>query len=181
MLLLLRNGRQAQYLEFVRKTRTMIFVTVGTQLPFDRLLRDVDEIAPLFPQTKFVAQVFGSSYHMKHLESLQFISPLQFNDYLQSAELIISHAGIGTITTVAQLGKPLIVFPRLGKLKEHRDDHQVATCQKLQESCDLHVAWNKDDLECMVRSYFEGKLHPMKKITPFASERLISSLKSFLV
>ena len=40
---------------------------------------------------------------------------------------------MGTIITALELGKPILVVPRLGKLGETRNDHQVATAKRLAE------------------------------------------------
>lgn len=158
----------------------MIFVTVGSQLPFDRMIRAVDEIAPYFPQTEFIAQVFGMKYRVKNISTVEFISPIQFNDYILSAELVIAHAGTGTILSVAEMGKPLIVFPRQGKLKETRNDHQMATCRMLEKEGLLNVAYDREDLRRMLDLHFQQQLQPMKRITSHASHQLISSLKDFV-
>ena len=48
----------------------MIFVITGTQLPFDRLIRMLDELAPQLNE-EIVAQVNGSGYlpHHIHMKS----------------------------------------------------------------------------------------------------------------
>ncbi|HEX6916110.1 MAG TPA: glycosyltransferase [Chitinophagaceae bacterium] len=158
----------------------MIFVTVGTQLPFDRLIRTVDEIAPSFPGVSFIAQTYQSRYEAKHIETLPFVSPLQFSEYIKTAELVISHAGIGTITKVAEKGKPLILFPRMGKLKEHRNDHQLDTCRMMQSAYGLNVAHDKEELEGFLQAYFQNRLQPTAKIEPRASGTLIRSLKDYI-
>lgn len=158
----------------------MIFITVGSQLPFDRMIQAVDEIAPLFPGKEFVAQVFGMTYQAKNIKTLEFISPTEFNDYVQQAELVISHAGTGTILSVGEMQKPLIVFPRLGKLKETRNNHQVDTCVMLEKSAGLNVAYDKDELRRHLEAFFKGELKPMERISPYASDSLISSIKDFV-
>lgn len=162
------------------KSNAMIFVTVGTQLPFDRLIRTVDELAPRFPETAFIAQVYQLKYKAKNIRTLEFISPIQYNDYILSADLVISHAGVGTITSVAELQKPLIVFPRLGKLKEHRNDHQLATCKMLSGNYPLNIAHNRKELFEQLVLFREGRLLPMRKIAPSASPELIDSIRSFI-
>lgn len=158
----------------------MIFVTVGTQLPFDRLIRTVDELAPDFPDTEIIAQVYRPGYAAKNIRTLDFISPLQYNDYILSAELVISHAGIGTITTVAELEKPLILFPRMGQLKEHRNDHQVATCNMLSGKYPLNIAYNKEQLAELLVLFREGRLLAGRKLPSAASTELISSIRDFI-
>ena len=39
---------------------------------------------------------------------------------------------MGTILTGLDLGKPVVVVPRLAACGEHRNDHQLATVEKLQ-------------------------------------------------
>ncbi len=158
----------------------MIFVTIGSQLPFDRMIQAVDEIAPLFPGKEFIAQAFGLQYKVKNIQTLEFISPVEFNDYIRNAELVISHAGTGTILSVGELGKPLIVFPRLGKLKETRNNHQVDTCVMLEKSAGLNVAYDKQQLQQQLEAFFRGELKPMEKISPYASTQLLTSLRDFV-
>src|SRR5688572_22887840 len=131
----------------------MIFVTVGSQLPFDRMIQAVDEVASLLKGQEIVAQVFGMKYQPKNIKTLDYIPPIDFKNYIESADLIISHAGTGTILSVSQLEKPMIVFPRSGKLKETRNDHQFATCRMLEKTTRLQVAYDKDQLEEKIQMF----------------------------
>jgi UDP-N-acetylglucosamine transferase subunit ALG13 len=158
----------------------MIFVTVGSQLPFDRLIEAIDKIAPSIKGKEIVAQVFGMQYQPKNIKTLDYISPSEFKDYINNSELIISHAGTGTILSVAQLQKPLIVFPRLGKLRETRNDHQSATCRMLEKTSGLQVAYDEEQLKEKINAFLNNQLPVMEKITSFASGQLIGSIKNFI-
>jgi UDP-N-acetylglucosamine transferase subunit ALG13 len=158
----------------------MIFVTVGSQLPFDRLIQAIDEIAPSLKDNNIVAQVFGMKYQPKNIKTLDYIAPADFKGYIDAADLIISHAGTGTILSVAQLAKPLIVFPRSGKLKETRNDHQMATCRKLEEISLLQVAYDKHELKEKIDAFYRNELPLMHKITSYASPELLNSISSFI-
>jgi UDP-N-acetylglucosamine transferase subunit ALG13 len=94
--------------------------------------------------------------------------------------LIISHAGTGTILSVAQLQKPLIVFPRSGKLRETRNDHQFATCRMLEKTSALQVAYDETQLREKINAFLNNQLPVMEKITPYASTQLIGSIRSFI-
>ena len=48
-----------------------------------------------------------------------------FNQHVQNADLIISHAGMGNIITALENRKPIIVMNRQHALGEHRNDHQL--------------------------------------------------------
>src|SRR4051812_14648184 len=158
----------------------MIFVTVGSQLPFDRLIQAVDNIAPSLQGKEIVAQVFGMKYQPKNIKTLDYISPGDFKDYVQSSELIISHAGTGTILSVSQLQKPLIVFPRLGKLRETRNDHQSATCRMLEKTSGLQVAYDEKQLKEKINAFLRSELPVMEKVPAFASAQLLNSIRSFI-
>ena len=102
----------------------MIFVGVGTQFPFDRLIRCVDEWA-LENQVAVHAQIAEGEYTPQHASWDRFMTTDAYNQKLTSAELIISHAGMGNIITALENGKPIIVMNRQFKLGEHRNDHQA--------------------------------------------------------
>ncbi|MEB4589559.1 glycosyltransferase [Candidatus Thiothrix sp. Deng01] len=102
----------------------MIFVAVGTQFPFDRLIRCVDEWAA--PRhIDGVAQIADGTYLPQHLRWERFMNTDVFNQHLQAASLIISHAGMGNIITALENRKPIIVMNRQHARGEHRNDHQL--------------------------------------------------------
>ena len=101
----------------------MIFVAVGTQFPFDRLIRSVDEWVADHPE-QGIAQIAGGDYQPQHLQWERFMPAETFNQHLQAADLIISHAGMGNIITALESQKPIIVVNRQHALGEHRNDHQ---------------------------------------------------------
>lgn len=51
----------------------------------------------------------------------------EFDKLCHDARLIVAHAGMGTIISAMTKGKPIIVFPRIAALGEHRNEHQLAT------------------------------------------------------
>lgn len=101
----------------------MIFVAVGTQFPFDRLVRCVDEWAAAH-QVPMQAQIAEGEYTPKHAQWERFMTTEVFNQHLQTADLIVSHAGMGNIITALENRKPIIVMNRQSALGEHRNDHQ---------------------------------------------------------
>lgn len=107
----------------------MIFVTVGGQLPFDRLIRCVDEWAGRAGAPEVFAQIGRGEYTPRHLRWERFLSPAGFRDRMQRADAVIGHAGVGTILTALELGKPVLVFARRAEYREHRSDHQLATAR----------------------------------------------------
>lgn len=158
----------------------MIFITVGTQGPFDRLISIMDELAYELPEIPFVAQISESNYKVKNMKSLEFVGPTEFDKYFSSAKLIVSHAGMGTIISALEYNKPIIIFPRLAKLGEHRNEHQMATAKRLERLNYLHVAYDKEALRNKVLNLLSGELNTLHRVGRYASPQLIDSLQDFI-
>jgi beta-1,4-N-acetylglucosaminyltransferase len=131
----------------------MIFIIVGTQFPFDRLIRAVDDIVDegLIDESLF-AQIGESSYKPRNFESAACLEKKAFDDYVRQSSAIIGHAGMGTITMALSNHKPLLAMPRLKKYKEVVNDHQLAIARKFSELGHILVAYDTEDLpECIRR------------------------------
>ncbi len=159
----------------------MIFLTIGTQEPFDRLIKTVDNLAGQYKNYRFVAQVNSSKYEIKNMEYFDFISPHEFDHIFKESKLIISHAGMGTIISALTNKKPLIIMPRLANLGEHRNDHQIATAKKIKELGYVYVALDEAELAANINNLLTQSEIPIKKeIGSFASEKLTSSIRNYL-
>lgn len=104
----------------------MIFVTLGTQdKEFTRLLEAIDrEIEKGNIKECVVVQAGYTKYESKNMEIFDLISTDEFNKYIKSADLIITHGGAGSILTAIKNNKKVIAAARLYKYKEHTNDHQ---------------------------------------------------------
>lgn len=125
----------------------MIFVTLGSQkYQFNRLLQAVDgQIEQGRIQEPVFAQTGYSDYQPRNFEGKQFLNADEFGQYLDRAEVIVTHSGTGTIVKALKKGKKVVVCPRLPQYKEHEDDHQrqiaktfedmgmVASCEDLSD------------------------------------------------
>lgn len=155
----------------------MIFVTVGTQLPFDRLIRAVDEIAPFLNGERIVAQTHGGNYIAKNIECRAYMYSDEFNAVLNRSRMIISHAGIGSIMSALTLRLPIIVMPRRASLGEVRNNHQLATAKKMNELELVNVAYDEKQLQKQVLS---GNIHYLRPLPDKASDELIESIVDFI-
>lgn len=104
----------------------MIFVTVGTQLPFTRLIDAMDEIAGRLDE-EIIAQTGPGEGNWSNLDCRKNLEPEEFGKLFSAARVIVAHAGIGTILSARSRRKPLILLPRRFSFGEHRNDHQMAT------------------------------------------------------
>ena len=153
----------------------MIFVTIGTQFPFDRLIEMLDRIAPELHEDIY-AQILKGKYKPKHIKTLDFIEPDEFEEVFVQARLVVAHAGMGTILSSLRNSKPLVIFPRIASIGEHRNEHQRATALMIKEKNYAYVATNEKEL----RELLHMDLRPLKHIGEFASESLVNSLKDFI-
>ncbi len=112
----------------------MIFVTVGAQMPFERLIRAIDTWVKTKNNIEIFAQIGNSSYKPENIEWVNHLEPNEYREYIKKSELVVAHAGMGTILSVLELGKPLMIMPRRGNLSETRNDHQLATAKSFSES-----------------------------------------------
>jgi UDP-N-acetylglucosamine transferase subunit ALG13 len=156
----------------------LILVTVGTQLPFDRLIEIVDEAAPNVAEP-ILAQTGRGQYVPRNIEWRPMIDPVEFADILSGVSLIVAHAGIGTLLMAQKHQKPVLVFPRRASLGEHRNEHQLATVKALQQRPGIYVAWTPEDVVHLLGqklapptglSVDYGKLKLIDKISSFIAE-----------
>lgn len=127
----------------------MIFLTVGTQLPFDRLVRAVDRWAGNQNGHEIFGQISNpdpSGYRPKNFEWVADLEPVEFEARFRAASHIVSHAGMGTIISALGQGKPLLIMPRRAKLGEQRNDHQYATTQRFCTRPGILAAFEEDQL-----------------------------------
>ena len=158
----------------------MIFVTVGSQLPFDRLVMTMDEWAGLNKETKVVVQMGKTDFIAKHCQINNYIEPVEWEKLLREAEMVIAHAGMGTILKCIDNQKPLVIVPREWKLGEVRNDHQLATASKFTNMSGVFVVNDKDSLFKSIDTI----LNEDQNSTFIKSgnlERLISELKKFVM
>ena len=125
----------------------MIFLTVGTQFPFDRLIGAVDQaVAEGIITEDIVAQIGQNARPPQHFSGQASMDKTQFDQAFRQADTIISHAGMGTITQAMDHGKPLLVLPRRKCFGEVVNDHQVDIAEKFSELGHLIMAGEAEDL-----------------------------------
>lgn len=156
----------------------MIFVTVGLQLPFDRLIYAIDVWAGTRARSDVVAQVGASSYRPANIHTKDRFSVDEFRAHVAKARLVVAHAGMGSLITALEIGKPIIVLPRQAALKEHRNDHQLATARYMEEHNLARVATSEDDLVRRLDDWQEAG--PPLRITEHAGSELVARVSTFI-
>ncbi len=158
----------------------MIFVTVGTQLPFDRLVRSVDLWAKAHPDIPVRAQIGAvgpGGYLPQHMESAASLHPADYNRLCREARLIVAHAGTGSFIKAQTLGTPILAMPRKHALGEHRNDHQLATAAHFAPRDGVIVVHDEKDLPDAIDNALSDDARPAA-LPPHADESLIAAIRA---
>jgi UDP-N-acetylglucosamine transferase subunit ALG13 len=130
-----RIGKQGAQCRLSRK-RVVIFVTVGTTMPFDELIAEVDRLAGLgFFNCEVVCQIGQTAYIPKWCEHFRYKEGL--GDYFKKADFLIVHGGTGSIIDALMSGKPFLA------VCNHRaaDDHQGQFLEQVEKK--FGVTWTR--------------------------------------
>lgn len=151
----------------------MIFVTVGThEQPFNRLIQEVDHLVEtgVIKEEVFI-QAGYSIYEPKFCQWSRLISFDQMSEFMQKADIIITHGGPATFMSAIANGKKPIVVPRQEKFGEHVNDHQIDFCEKVNSRFNnIYLVNNTNELRKLLTSDISFKtLNGSKGNTNFIS------------
>ncbi|WP_293695693.1 glycosyltransferase [Streptococcus sp. UBA3373] len=151
----------------------MIFVTVGThEQPFNRLIQEVDHLVEtgVIKEEVFI-QTGYSTYEPKFCQWSRLISFDQMSEFMQKADIIITHGGPATFMSAIANGKKPIVVPRQEKFGEHVNDHQIDFCEKVNSRFNnIYLVKNTNELRKLLTSGISFKtLNGSKGNTNFIS------------
>ncbi len=143
------------------------------------MVKVVDAWAGETGRTDVFAQIGETDWKPQHLAFTPFIEPADFNVRFGQADVIVAHAGMGTILSALQWGKPLIVMPRRASLGEQRNEHQLATAKHLSALGKITVAFDEADL----RHHLDhlDALAVKARVGPYASESLTQAIREFIL
>ena len=156
----------------------MIFLILGTQkFQLNRLLREMDE---LYKQGKIkertFAQIGCSDYLPHNYDYIDFLDRENFEDKIKESDLIITHSGVGSILTSLKYEKPVIVYPRLCKYKEHVDDHQLEIAKAFAKRKYVLYCGEDDDLYEVIK---QAKYTKFEKYTS-STHNIVRIITDFL-
>jgi len=127
----------------------MIFVAVGTQFSFNRLIQYMDDWSVSEnnkSQEKVIAQISDGDYLPKNIEYERFMSGETYNKNIREASVFVSHAGMGNIISARDQQTPIIVINRQLALGEHRNDHQADGLKWMEKLEGVYTASSQDEL-----------------------------------
>jgi len=127
----------------------MIFVMVGTHnLGFERLVKKMDEIAK---NEKVVIQTGTTLYRPQNAEYFDFAGIKTIYDYIEKADVVVTHGGIGCVTDSLAYGKSTVIVPRLKRYNEHTNDHQLDLAREIESEGRAITVLDVEKLEDAIR------------------------------
>lgn len=147
-------------------------------MPFDRMVRAVDEWAGEHRREDVFAQIGPTDWQPDHVRWTRFLQPPEFAERIAEAKVIVAHAGMGSIITALTTGKPILVMPRRGDLRETRNDHQVATARRFQQLGKVAVAFDENELKSRLDRLDE--VASAGRVGPWAGDQLLNTIRDFI-
>lgn len=156
----------------------MIFLTVGTQdKQFLRLLKIVDNaITKGIVKEEVVAQIGCTKFESKNIKTYKFMSNNKLNEYIENADLVVTHGGVGILSTALSKKKKVFAISRLKLYKEHVNDHQEQLVNRFYKLGYIKKIESYDDF---VREY--KNLNKFKPIFPkFNNEKILNIISDYI-
>lgn len=134
----------------------MIFVSVGThEQQFNRLIKCVDDLVKDgFIKDKVVIQTGYSDYEPKYCEWEKLYPYSKMVEFVERAEVVVTHGGPSSIILPLQMGKVPIVVPRQKRFGEHVNNHQYEFVEFIsQRQQNIIPVWEIESLKEKVLNY----------------------------
>jgi beta-1,4-N-acetylglucosaminyltransferase len=156
----------------------MIFLTVGTQFGFDRLVKAVDDAigSGEIVDVEVFAQIGGGGYEPVNMQFVRMLDKGAFDEKVCQADALIGHSGIGTIVMAMEKDKPLLVMPRRKKYGELVNEHQLGTAKKFEQLGHIMAVYEEDELAVKISELKSFRPSP-RKADP---QRVCDRIKGFL-
>ncbi|MCM3174500.1 PssE/Cps14G family polysaccharide biosynthesis glycosyltransferase [Paenibacillus sp. MER 99-2] len=153
-------------------------MVLGTQrFQFNRLLKAIDN---LIEEGKLPSDVLVQSgyseYKPRHYQHKPFFNQEEMNEHIAKSKFVLSHAGVGVITSALQMNKKVIVMPRRKDQGEHVDNHQLEIAKVFQDKGYIWVAQNEDELSALISNLDQLDFKPYVK----SNSQLLSSIKGYI-
>ncbi|WP_380784248.1 glycosyltransferase [Sphingomonas sp. R86520] len=159
----------------------MIFASVGSMLPFDRLTRAVDAWAGENPKTRVLIQIGSGVYEPQYAEWTRMMPHEVYLKHMTDCRLFVAHVGIGSILQALELGRQMLMLPRRASLGEHTTDHQLDTATKFHHTAGLAIVDDTPSLHLAMSKLLASPLSNADRLSSFAPESMTNKIRDFLL
>lgn len=157
-----------------------VFASVGSMFPFDRFVRAIDDWAARHPEIPVEIQIGSGTWLPRHAGFVRMLPPALYARRIAAARLFVAHAGMGSIISAIEAGRPLLMMPRRQDQGEHTTDHQFATVARFRDHAGMHVAEDAAALHAAIDRLLVDEGPPPEQIAPFASPELLANVRAFI-
>lgn len=155
----------------------MILVTVGTQdKSFKRLINEMDNLVKNKKINDEVIMQTGYTEYNGNINHFAFASQDELDDMVKKCDILITHAGVGSIFKGLEYGKKVIAVPRLKKYHEHVNNHQLDISKNFEERGYIMVVNDINDLGASIKKI--NKFVPKK--LEIDNQELIDTVEEFI-
>ena len=158
----------------------MIFASVGSMLPFDRLVKAVDEWAAVHPDRKVFIQIGRGEYEPRHAPWTRIMPAEEYRQHIRDARLFVAHVGMGSILQGLEERRQMLLLPRHQALKEHTTDHQLHTAKRFRDTAGLRIVDDVEALQASMTELLEQPIPVSEGISTVATPSLIEGIADFL-
>lgn len=138
----------------------MILVLCGTQKQdFSRMIKLVEQVADV---EEVIVQAGHNHYESNKMQVFGFVSNEKIQRLYEEADLIVTHAGAGSMLQAIKNHKKIIAVPRLKEYSEHVNNHQIELAKKFE---DLGYLISYHDGDDFVQIYERAKRFKPKPYT----------------
>jgi beta-1,4-N-acetylglucosaminyltransferase len=142
-----------------------VFVTVGTT-DFDELIESIDLI--INDDIEFTCQIAKGKYKPKNHTYFSFTDDI--HPFYEKADVIITHAGAGSIYKLLEIGKKIIVCPNLFR----KDKHQAQIAKYVEENNFAMACYNLKEIQSILLCTDFSNLTTYSKTDFFGHKILLS-------
>ena len=130
----------------------MIFGTVGTShFDFTRMVKVLDDLSKEINE-KVIIQIGHTEYIPKNADYVEYLSPDVFEKTIKKSRVVIISGGSGALFKCIDNDKKPVIFPRLKRLNEHIDDHQVFLAKECEKEGMSFAVNNLEELRDLLKS-----------------------------
>jgi UDP-N-acetylglucosamine transferase subunit ALG13 len=149
-------------------------------LPFDRLIRAVDDWARDNPSVPVFIQIGEGDYEPRHAPFVRIMPMAEYRERVRRCDLFVAHVGMGSILQALEERKQLLMMPRRHDLGEHTTAHQLHTAERFRERKGLMIVDDGAQLKQQMTHLLAEPLPTGEAISDQASKELIAGVTRFL-
>jgi UDP-N-acetylglucosamine transferase subunit ALG13 len=158
----------------------VIFVSVGSMLPFDRLVMAADDWAEANPASPVFIQIGEGAYEPKHAPWVRIMPHAEYRQRLEQCDLFVAHVGMGSILQGLEVRKQMLLLPRLASQREHTTDHQLHTAARFKDTPGLKIVDDVATLKADMTRLLKTPMKASTGIPRFAADAFTDKVAAYL-